>query len=199
MLIYSNYLNNVTEWPIFISFFTINTGYEDEVKNLITSLECLQLPYYIEGMESKNDWVKNCAMKPGFILNTMIKFKNHTLVWIDADAVVKKYPIMFHNSNRSYMKSIACGFIKQKRELLSGTIYIKNDTKALSILSNWVDLQQKYQNKWDQVVLQMIYNKQKESFMILPFTYIKIFDNKYMKSDEEPVIEHYQASRRFKN
>jgi hypothetical protein len=128
----------------------------------------------------------------------MSKFKKHTLVWIDADAVVKKYPIMFHNSNRRYMKSIACGFIKQKNVLLSGTIYIKNDTKALSILSNWVDLQQKYQNKWDQAVLQMIYNKQEESFMILPFTYIKIFDNNYMKSDEEPVIEHYQASRRFK-
>ena len=95
------------------------------------------------------------------------------------------------------MNDIMCGFLDP--ELLSGTIYIKNNQKSREIISDWNIKQQNNVNIWDQKVLQTIQQNNKKHFTFLPHSYIKIFDNKRMKLNDLLVIEHNQASRRFKN
>lgn len=192
-------LKELERWPIFVSFFTLDTGYELEVQNLLNSLIKHNLPYHVEGLKSLDNWVKNCAMKPAYIRKLMNIYQSHPLVWLDADAVVNFEPTLFLNANIDTLNSIMCGYLQP--ELLSGTIYIKNDDQAKRVITMWDTEQSKNNNIWDQKVLQKIQQKHTSAFSFLPFSYIKIYDNSRMtlKENETAVIVHNQASRRFKN
>ena len=190
-------LDNLDKWPLFISFYTVNTGYENEIKYLLDSLKQFNLPYDLEGLKSTGNWVKNCAIKPSFIYKKLNQYHDTPIVWLDADSVVKDIPTLFDKSNTNNMNDIMCGFLAP--ELLSGTIYIKNNTKSKEIVSEWNIEQQNNLNTWDQKILQTIQQSYKNNFSFLPHSYIKIFDNKRMNLKELPIIQHNQASRRFKN
>lgn len=190
--------SNLNEWPLFVSFYTINTGYESEVQHLLNSLKQFNLPYHIEGIPSTGDWVTNCAMKPSFILKMMNTYPSSPIVWVDADAVIESIPTLFKKNNIRNLNDIMCGFLNP--ELLSGTIYIKNNPNSKNIISKWKLEQENNVTVWDQKILQRIQQQHKRHFSYLPHSYIKIFDNPRMKlkHNEIPVIIHNQASRRFK-
>jgi len=179
---------------IICGFYTRETPYEKEILGLTGSCKEFNLPVYIQGYESRGSWVRNCAIKPEFIYETMARFRDFNVVYVDADAKIKKYPELFDD----LMSDIAVHY-KDGKELLSGTIFVQNTAKMQEFIRHWISAQNTRPREWDQRTLQWCLDKYKNAMHLdigyLPPNYTQIYDT--MAKCGEPVIEHYQASRRF--
>ncbi len=190
-----------------VGYYTVNTPYEEEALNLIHSLTKLGMAKDIVGVNSLGNWQANTRFKAGFMLDMLLKYPNHRLLYIDCDAVMHRVPILFKN----YDCDIAVrwqDFRWRKNECLSGTIYMANNHKTQRLCRLWRDVNIKEGNQtsrmeqWNlDTVIQQI-QKEDSSFKVnnLPPEYTFIFDSmKKMYPNAKPVIEHFQASRRFKH
>lgn len=176
-----------------IGFYTKGTPYEEEVKGLIGDCESLGIPHHFKGIESLGSWVRNCAQKPKIILEMLSRFPEEDLVYLDVDARIRSYPRLFQSIPRD--TTIGVHF-RETKELLSGTIYLRNSPECQRLVQLWLVEQITNPNEWDQKTLQHVLEREKFRIHQLPPTYCQIFDT--MKGPEPPVIEHFQASRRFK-
>jgi len=190
------FINDKQRRPfLVVSYFTVKTDYEKEVLNLIRSLEKWRLDYKITGIYSKGGWFQNIAYRPIFIKNTRAELPDRPLVWLDADAVVQQDPVLFDKlGEMGYDMAV---HYKGGKELLGGTIWFSTGPMINRLIDLWVDYQKYERFKKEQQNLQEVLRTHKE-FRIynLPATYTQIFD--LMKDAGDPVIEHFQASRRFK-
>lgn len=179
---------------IYCSMFTVDTPYEEEIKNLQQSLDKYSIKYELVGLKSRGDWVKNTQMKPGVIKGVMEKH-NKDVVWLDADAVLVDEPNLFE----TIKQDVSFHYIKEWNEMLTGTLFFRNNDRVKEFLNNW-DALNKSNNNPDAVNFQALMQKNGDRLSIfnLPPEYIKIFDNPLIKT-EKPVVMHYQASRRFKD
>lgn len=176
---------------LFVNCHTDN--YSETAQRLIESLEKFGLEHDIETYQDRGSWVENCSYKAEFIKK--MHQRHGRIVWLDADAVVKKEPALF----KSLRTDIAFHRFKGK-ELLSGTLFFNDTEAAERVISAWVEKNQENPDKWDQKNLDDVvkYFPALE-ISILPPEYCFIFDlsrNHYGNLD--PVIEHYQASRQFR-
>ncbi len=195
---------------IMTSFFTINTPYEKEVKNLIQSLEGLKLDYYIEGIEDLGGWVMNTQYKPILIEKTLKMF-GKPVICVDADAIVKKYPKLFEkmknidfaayfpNSMRDKDKELFPGVNFITDRLLSGTVYFNYTDGAFRLLDMWKMKCLEDNRTIDQNLLLGCVKSLKDEILIrpLPLSYCQIYD--IVRDKDAAVIEHFQASRRHRN
>lgn len=175
-------------------FYTQGTPYQQEIQGLVKSCEEHGLKVYIQGYESRGSWVRNCAIKPEFIYETMVRFRDYNIVYVDADAKIQQYPSLFDD--------LTCDLAvhyRNGRELLSGTIFVQNTPKMQEFLRYWISLQGTRPREWDQRVLQHCIERysgqMKLNVLNLPANYTQIYD--LMAHCGKPVIEHYQASRRY--
>jgi hypothetical protein len=182
---------------IVVAFYTVNTGYEKEVQNLLASMQGLDLSYEVWGIESLGSWQKNTQIKADFIKMMILKYKQ-PIAYIDADAVFHQYPELFDVISADF----AAHYHNYKKELLSGTLFFNYTKMSLVLIDEWLKQNEKNPNKWDQYTLQYTHkNMSNLKFYQLPPEYTKIFDANYKKigvSIGKPIIEHFQASRRFK-
>ncbi len=177
---------------VIVSFFTQRTPYELEVNKLKASLKKFGLPSWISGVPNLGSWEKNCQYKAVYIRKAMDKFEED-IVWVDADAVFQKTPVLFDELTCD----IAYHYLDFRKELLSGTLYIKNNDKMRETVDRWIALN-KTNNEWDQKNLQHVVENDKSlDRYILPEAYCKI-DRHRVQQEKNPVITHYQASRRFR-
>ncbi len=181
---------------IAVAYYTEHTLYELEVALLEETCAKFGIKIHIEAYRDQGSWVKNCALKPLFIYDMLCKHPFTDILYIDADARVRKYPGLFDD----FKGDIGVHYRKRHkwhRELLSGTIYLKNNERVRKLIKHWAEVQQKNKKRWDQKVFQDILAQDKTIKVVeLPPTYTQIFDS--MKGAGEPVIEHFQASRRIK-
>jgi hypothetical protein len=197
-------LANVNIEPLVISFYTVNTPYEQEALNLKASCEEWGLKYCIEGMPSRGTWEKNCGIKPHFILEKMEQLQQPVL-WVDADAVFLKKPSFDLFQGYDFSVRIM-EFIpwRNPSKVMSGTIYVDYTPPGLDLLRRWAkncDRRLKKDGRiWDQYVLrELILREKKAKILPLPVAYCKIYDLDILFIQQEHVvIEHYQASRRVK-
>ncbi len=194
-------LNKKPRTPIIVSFYTENSSYETEARRLMQSLHLFGLEYDIQPLKNKGNWKLNTDYKPKYILEMMNKHKGRDIVWLDADSGVLKYPELFVNANYDigYVKVNWSNYSRpgKSQETLSGTLFIKNNTKMIDLVKDWIDKLKKNPKSVDQVALrQVLPNHKKVKVKLLPDTYCQIFDT--MSSAGDPVIEQYQASRRLK-
>lgn len=174
------------------SYFTKGTPYENEAQKLIDSLNKFEIPRIIQPVESRGSWIQNVAMKPQLLLD-ILHDVDHDILYVDADAEFLQYPKMIDK-----LTSHIALHKRKGTEVLSGTIFIKNENPALELISDWVSLQRQHPLTWDQKTLAMAL-KRKNSRLVfeqLPASYTKIFDK--MEEVKHPVIVHNQASRRYK-
>ena len=178
---------------VYCSMFTVGTPYEDEIAKLKKSADEHDIYYEFVGLKDTGSWEKNTQMKPGVIKMVMEKY-NKDVVWIDADAVFLKKPTFFDtiDADISYYK------IKEWNEILTGTLYFKNNSLVKELLDNW-DAVNKSNNNPDGYNFQKLIEANETTFRVvdLPPDYIKIFDNELIPA-KDPVIIHNQASRRLK-
>jgi hypothetical protein len=167
------------------AFYTSKTSYEDIIKNLEDSCNDLNLTFYKKAYLSLGSWALNISYKPSFILDCLLKLETDIL-YVDADAVIRKDP----NIGTDF--DLAVHYLNG--ELLSGTIYAPFKPRTIQLVQQWCEVMEKERGKWDQVVLQKMLKKSPYNIFKLPAEYTKIFDNRSQKV--EPVIEHFQASRK---
>lgn len=189
-------------FPLIVSYYTIGTGYAEEIKNLISSCKKLALPYDITPIESQGQWDKNCCYKPQFLLKKL-KTHNYPLLWVDADAIFLSKPTLFQTLNCDIALRTHDELpIDHPSKILTGTLYLKNSPPIYKLLSNWsAECQKMLQGKvevWDQVALKHALLKGPSlNLFSLPDSYCFIYD-KSLSPKEDAVILHYQASRLFK-
>lgn len=188
--------------PLFISHYTINTPYETVVRKLRKSLERFGLDYEIEGIKSFGNWRANSNHCAWQVQKMMVKYPNRSILRLDADAVVQRMPVLFVESG--FDPDIAAVVWKQsklrpKGELLGGTLYFANNKKSKAIVDEWVEACASNPRGRNSDHLQKIVEREKEriKFYDMPLAYCKIFDSMSAQVPE-PVIEHFQASRKFK-
>ena len=179
---------------IITSFYTVNTGYEKEVVHLISSLVQQKIEYDVSGIESLGSWDANTKYKPRHLLNTLNKYPDSNVVWLDADAIVYAYPVLFEN----IQEDLGVHYLihpSRPPELLTGTMFLQNNERIRKLLDVWIKGCQ-LDARWEQKILQDIVNKKTVPGLtvnVLPPQYCKIFDT--MRTTPNPVVEHFQYSR----
>lgn len=190
--------------PLVISFYTRNTDYEKEVERLIFSLKKFSLEYDIEAIDNLGSWQRNTYYKASFIRKMLEKYPGRRILWMDADAVLHSYPVLFDNLD----VDLAVCYIDCTRYnhpnlgivLNSSVLYFANNERARLLLDSWIQENKKNIESGilEQKVLQNLLDggwKDKLKIEYLPDSYCQIFD--LMAKQGEPIIELFQASRRF--
>ena len=195
---------------LIISYATKNTPYEKILDEyLLKSVRNLGLAYYAELIDDLGTWYKNTAYKPKFILDTLDKFKDQCLVFVDADATIEKEPSLFLELPEYY--DIAVHFLDRNRwyghqdinniELLSGTIFLRNNDHIKRLVKHWHEEAERTQ-EWEQKVLQRILKQHIDINIYelpLSYCYIKTLpDGREPLIKLDPVILHHQVSRQLK-
>lgn len=180
---------------IITAFYTEGTSYEKEVQHLIESLKSFNLPMDIVGVSSKGNWQANTQYKAYFIKQMLYRHFPKDIVYLDADARVRQYPLLYDTADFD----IGVVF-RENVELLGSALYFANKANVLELVERWIRGCHFNPEMWDQKVLQHVLNESVKDLRLnvcaLPPTYCQIFD--LMKNVGEPVIEQFQASRRFK-
>ena len=194
---------------IYISYYSKNTHYKEIAETHIhPSLHQFNLNHDIVEVENFGTWKLNTAYKPTFILN-MLEKHNQDLVYVDVDAIIKEYPVLFNEIPKEYDLGVHYlswkiqynSIHRDKYELLSGTIFIRNNAITKRLLQHW-----------QSIINQCIQDQKALAKAITSFPLLKIFKlprkycyitinpngKKPMNSLENPVICHYQASRKYK-
>ena len=194
------------DFPVIVSFYTAHTPYQLEVQNLIASCEKFGLEMAIEGIESFGSWELNCAYKPFFILQKLEEL-NRPLLWVDADGVFARAP----SWQEAFEADLAVRMdakLPQNHpsKVISSTIFVRPTEAGKGLVRHWIGkcheilLDEKRQEEfWDQIALREAIAKSTAQVASIPLSYAKIFDHPEDRQQiEDPVIEHFQASRRFK-
>lgn len=188
-----------------VAYYTKNTPYENEVKKLIASLDKLKLEYDVVGVDDLGDWQSNTRYKAKFMREMLDKHPDHNLLYVDSDAIVHSKPILFEED---YPYDIAVrwqDFRWRKNECLSGTIFMTNNDATRRLCEEWGQLnieEGKNAKTFEQWNLGKVIVKMREEGEIqdanLPPEYTMIFDSmRRMYPNIKPVIEHFQASRKY--
>jgi hypothetical protein len=178
-----------------------------EALHLISSCRQLGIDAEIEGIPSEGSWERNCALKPFYIRKKLME-KKRPVFWVDADAVFKKKP------DFSFLSQSDLAFREMKRfshdrrlKCASGSLFLNYTPQGIAFAEEWcAHCQQKMEKKVelefiDQIaLLDLIERGQAVKIHPLPISYCKVFDLDTQEIDEDQVvIEHFQASRRFRH
>lgn len=180
---------------IFCSYYTLD-GYAGEARNLRLSLEKFKINYRFKSIKSKGTWLENVKYKPKFILDMLNEHKC-PVVWIDADSIVRQTPtVLFYLANSD---ADFAAHWRDDSQLLSGTLFFNVTGGSQRLLAEWVRLTLEFKDWTDQAVLQHVIEVNLVPDLKidrLPASYCQIFDT--MAHNGDPVIEHFQASRKYK-
>ena len=117
--------------PLVVSFYTENTPYQLEVLNLLESCQRFGIEAEIEGVASKGSWALNCAMKPFFIRDKLLK-NQRPIFWVDADAVFLKKPNFYTLSDCDLSFREMKRFSHDHRfRFFSGSLFVRTTQQAL--------------------------------------------------------------------
>ena len=180
--------------PTIIGYYTANTPYEVEAKQFTDSLQHYHLAYKLYRVESKASWELNCGQKPHIILQALDELQSD-LLYLDVDARIMRDP-PFDEIQKHKLGFCVWTRPLWRKELLSGTIYVPNNELSRELLRHWIEEQAKQPKRWDQRVLQQIYELYPHYLM--PLNWVAIEGNRWLKA-LNPIILHTQASRRHKS
>jgi hypothetical protein len=185
--------------PLVISFYTEQTPYQLEVLNLIRSCHEWGVDYAIEGVPSWGSWELNCFRKPQFILEKLLETKR-PIFWVDADATFKKSP------DFSFLEPHDFSFLEVEHHspwmrFRAGSVFINYTEKGVGFALAWVEYCHGVHSRGEELSFvdqKALFALMQEPWGIsrfpLPPAYCQLCD----EALGDPVIEHFQASRRFK-
>lgn len=182
--------------PIVVSFWTRDTPYEAEAREMEQSARAFGMMTDVRAVPNLGDWTRNCSLKAAFIRDRMHDYPGRPIVWLDADARVRRRPELFAN--------LDCDFAAHWRhgeELLSGTLYFSGTRASVLLASAWAQAQYLSPSTWDQKVLQSVIESGAVKGLRverLPAEYVAIWDDTKMGTEDTWVISHHQASRKMK-
>ena len=201
--------------PIFISFYTKMTIYQDAInKYLIPSLVKLNLDYHVYAIETLGDWKSNAIQKPIILQRALNDFPDRDIIWQDADSEILREPDLLFNIPEEY--DIALNYLDWKThygrpsdegkfEMLDGTVFWRNTKKVKNFITSLIDLSSNVGKDHQKQMNYMLKNGKPElklNVFPLPRTYSYLSSkpdgSKPAIEIKNPVIIHYQASREAK-
>jgi hypothetical protein len=192
--------------PLVVSFYTEDSPYQLEAMSLIASCNSHGIEAEVDGIPSEGSWERNCAIKPFFIRKKLLE-KKRPIFWVDADAVFKKKPDFSSMSHSDLAFREMKRFSEDRRfKYFSGSLFLNYTQRGLAFVDRWCEHCQIRIDKkadlqfLDQISLvDLIERGEQVRVFPLPIAYAKVFDIDAQEIDpEEIVIEHYQASRRYR-
>lgn len=186
---------NVNDNHSFIVCCFYTASYQEHAMRLKSSLDQFKISYYFSEVEDAGYWEANTRLKPHFVLDCLNKFPDKDILYLDADAVVKK-PIDYFNrvtSDVAFYKTK--GMPGMSHDYLASTMFFRNTEPTKALVKQWIAEQvdgKETQVDQDSLDAAMIKFDNKITVEPLPAGYIKIFDKDY---EGEIYIEQYQASR----
>ncbi len=187
---------------IIIAFYTKDTPYEEEIKNLIASLEKEGLDNHeIVPVENRGSWKLNSRQCPEIIKAALDKYRGRSVLYVDADAIFHSFPWEVEKLIDNGTDMAVWWPENKKRQLSAGTLYFANSKHARTILDKIIETGKTLPETvsgGDQPALRKIIYKIPGKIAKLPGSYLRIFDRTKGELAVTPVIEHMQASRRFK-
>jgi len=189
--------------PIVICFYTAQ--YKELAMRMKLSVRRFGFETDVVEIESKGDWLANVHYKTVFMRDKLLEHKRD-IVWLDADSVVNRYPAAFVN----FDGDLGVHFIDWSRhtqgkrsqiELDDAVTYLAYNERTLAMVEDWIKFNAVCPRRAEQLNLQIMleqgdYAKKGLRVVNLPAEYCTIFDT--MQDVENPVIEQFQASRKFK-
>ena len=194
---------------IVVSFYTVRTSYEKEIKKLEASLKRFNIDYHFFACEPTGTWRGNLNHKSEVILKAFDMFPDRDIVFLDSDAVVRSWPILFDGLSKRHEYDMSAHFYSylphsgDREELLSGTLWFQNNETSRAVVRRWheIGLRQpgtRHQMCLKQAIKELTAEGRPIRVFRHPFTYTCIFDYHRARRGQAPVIEHFQASRRFR-
>ncbi len=198
--------------PIFISYYTKDTIYQDTInKYLIPSLKKLKLEYHIYNIETLGDWKSNAIQKPIILQRALNDFPDRDIIWQDADSEILREPDLLFNIPKEY--DIGVHYLNWKAhygrpgdegkfELLDGTVFWRNNDKIKAFIKKLIELSTNKGIDHQKTMAQMLETKEDIKVFPLPriYSYLPIQPNgeKSFIEIKNPVIVHHQLSRQGK-
>lgn len=143
-----------------------------------------------------NNWLDTIYWRPEFILLVLWKYKQD-VVWLDCDATMERYPDLFDNFKDDFGIHVH-DFRWRKNEYLGGTMYFAHNERSMGFLTKWIKFNKAQPkdslSQW--AIPKVIKQCPELKVQILPESYCNIFDH---INCQNPVITHWQASRKFRN
>lgn len=187
--------------PVFVSYFT-DLFYLREAFELQRSLELHGLEHCIQQVPDLKSWGRNTNHKPQFLLQMHHRFPKRPLVWLDADARVRRFPALFAAFATSSVQ-LAYHTWKRGDKPCSGTVFLGPGEWRSPYLQNWIKECTEHPTLTDQVCMARAYPYPPVN---LPEEYCWIYDLSLPDTIKVatpqhfmPVIEHMQASRWVEN
>lgn len=186
-----------------IAYYTEGNKYKELSENLKASCEKHSVSLYLKAIPNLGSWEKNTHYKAKFI-QECLESLGKDLLYVDVDAVFRSYP--------SLIESLECdiayrteNFKWRKNEALSGTIFLKNNDRVKHFVSKWIEINEKNPahrfkpETWEQANMQRAIDLVPDlKYQNLPPEYTFVFDHtRKLYPGLEPVIEHFQASRKI--
>lgn len=187
--------------PVITSFYTEGTGYEQEADRLRKSLEALDgVEWFIDSVPNLGSWEANASHKASFMRDMLDKFQR-PVVWVDADAVFHSYPAIFDEIDTD----IAVYYLTWKepgqtiKSLRSGTFYLEPTEATDRLIRQWLENNRRNPNvsfpqsnlhdAVEQTAGLRVHKLPREYCCIIGWA-----EHYHIT----PVIEHLQASRKFR-
>lgn len=170
-------------------------SYRHHALSLKQSLDVFGLSYYLKEVEDAGYWEANTRIKPHFILQCLQKFPDSNILYLDADALVKKPLDYFNHITADVAFYNTKGMTGMSHDYLASTMFFNNTPNTINLVKQWIAEQlDGKRTQVDQDSLDTAMNKLKDTLTIEPLNpgYIKIFDKDY---EGEVYIEQLQASR----
>jgi hypothetical protein len=175
------------------AFYTPN--YLEQVLSLKASLEKLGINHYFKRYERGPTWEATTRLKPVFVHHALERFPDKDVLYLDADAVVRRPLTLFDDVTTDMailFHHVRAGGTNYLR-ISAGTVFVRNTEGGRRFATLWKDAEgQCGPLTLDEDMIYMAFTDMAGvSITVLPPAYVKIFD----KPGEQPVIEHFQASR----
>jgi hypothetical protein len=182
--------------PIICSYYTAE--YKSLAERMRRSADQFGLDTDIAEVQKINgSWLDTIYWRPEFIRAMLIKH-NRPVVWLDCDAVIEQYPVLFECFEGDFGIHIH-DFRWRKQDHLGGTMYFAYNARTFSFLERWIELNRTMAKQvLSQRIIPFAIADCPDLIVInLPDRYCQIFD--LMRDVKDPVIVHYQASRQFRS
>lgn len=193
----------------FLSYYTIDTPYQQEWEHLETFLEKFGLSYDVRPMPSRGSWQANTQMKAN-VIKEYLKEAKEPFTYLDVDAEILSRPSLLFDLDCDIAAARFGG-----HTLLSGTVYFAPTPKTAQVVERWIELCKQYPDfmpggllsyiksrdfAWDQRLLDVaIQQTDGVRFVELPISYTYIWDLcAQQHPGVEPVILHTAASRKYR-
>jgi hypothetical protein len=123
--------------------------YEEVVEPLVETCAAHNIPLDVTVVDPGETWQHNCAMKAQHVLDKLNEYRA-PIVWLDADAEVLKYPVLFDEFAEANDHDFAGYSNAWDKNLISSVLWFNYTPTAISLAEKWAKLCAQDPTRWDQ-------------------------------------------------